>query len=107
MMDFGLHICYCYFSFLFLCSDIHSALVTVAEGVANMLAPTLHMLARAFAEARLAALQSAVRTAPKMARWDVVRGAPLSRGLFDQGATDQVITSIPTVIQIQAPQQPQ
>ncbi|XP_076056361.1 uncharacterized protein LOC143034312 [Oratosquilla oratoria] len=83
-----------------------AALSTVAEGTANMASSALPPAARAFTAARLAARQSATRSAPEIARRGVVRAAPLSRGLFDQEATDRVFATVPTVIQIQQPSQP-
>ncbi|XP_076045756.1 uncharacterized protein LOC143027999 [Oratosquilla oratoria] len=80
-----------------------AALSTVAEGTANMASSALPPAARAFTAARLAARQSAARSAPEIARRGVVRAAPLSRGLFDQEATDRVFATVPTVIQIQQP----
>ncbi|XP_076059425.1 uncharacterized protein LOC143036054 [Oratosquilla oratoria] len=86
--------------------DTLAALSTVAEGTANMASSALPPAARAFTAARLAARQSATRSAPEIARRGVVRAAPLSRGLFDQEATDRVFATVPTVIQIQQPSQP-
>ncbi|XP_076065344.1 uncharacterized protein LOC143039348 [Oratosquilla oratoria] len=86
--------------------DTLAALSTVAEGTANMASSALPPAARAFTAARLAARQSAARSAPEIARRGVVRAAPLSRGLFDQEATDRVFATVPTVIQIQQPSQP-
>ncbi|XP_076048265.1 uncharacterized protein LOC143029491 [Oratosquilla oratoria] len=85
--------------------DTLAALSTVAEGTANMASSALPPAARAFTAARLAARQSAARSAPEIARRGVVRAAPLSRGLFDQEATDRVFATVPTVIQIQQPSQ--
>ncbi|XP_076033074.1 uncharacterized protein LOC143020528 [Oratosquilla oratoria] len=87
--------------------DTLAALSTVAEGTANMASSALPPAARAFTAARLAARQSAARSAPEIARRGVVRAAPLSRGLFDQEATDRVFATVPTVIQIQQPSQPE
>lgn len=55
---------------LFLFSDAHSVLATVAEGVAKMLVPTLYASAKAFVDERLEVRQSATRMAPEMARRD-------------------------------------
>ncbi|XP_076038981.1 uncharacterized protein LOC143024100 [Oratosquilla oratoria] len=81
--------------------DTLAALSTVAEGTANMASSALPPAARAFTAARLAARQSAARSAPEIARRGVVRA-----GLFDQEATDRVFATVPTVIQIQQPSQP-
>ncbi|MPC35658.1 hypothetical protein E2C01_029086 [Portunus trituberculatus] len=67
----------------------------VAEGTANLMSTALPLAARAFTQFRLSARQSAVRSAPELARRGTVRAAPLSCGLFDQEATDCVINIQP------------
>ena len=85
-------------------SDTLTAMAAVAEGTCSMASFDLQDSAKAFAEARLNARQSAAKTAPDLARRGVVRSSPLSSSLFDQAEIDRVFNSVPTVIQVQQPQ---
>ena len=84
--------------------DTLTAMAAVAEGTCSMASFDLQDSAKAFAEARLNARQSAAKAAPDLARRGVVRASPLSSSLFDQAETDRVFNSVPTVIQVQQPQ---
>lgn len=87
-------------------SDIHKAVMAVAEGTACLLAADFPHMSRACMEVRLEAHLSAAKGIPEPMRRGVVHTEPLSEGLFSHKATDRVYSSIPTMIHMPSPHLP-
>lgn len=75
-------------------------MATVAESTINVASDVITPAAKDCAETRLAARMLVVRVAPNTVRKGLVSATPLSKGLFDQEATDRVFALLPTIIKI-------
>lgn len=91
---------------IFLHRDFLQAICRITEATANYWASDLPSMVRSCAEARVEGRRAAVRDAPEVVRKELIAAEPLSMGLLSRTATNDILTSVPTVVNIHNPPPP-